>query len=84
MAETAAQLCDHIFSRLPVRPWVLSVPKRLPYFMQRDGAVLAMVLGILVRLIAQTLQGSSLDAANSDKAALHIARLLLSTALVPT
>ena len=23
--------------RLPVRQWVLSVPKRLRYFMQRDG-----------------------------------------------
>ena len=30
--------------RLPVRQWVLSVPKRLRYFMQRDGAVLSMVL----------------------------------------
>ncbi|WP_246765567.1 transposase zinc-binding domain-containing protein [Aminobacter sp. SR38] len=32
--------------RLPVRQWVLSVPKRLRYFMQRDGAVLSMVLRI--------------------------------------
>nr|WP_246765571.1 transposase zinc-binding domain-containing protein [Aminobacter sp. SR38] len=34
------------FPRLPVRQWVLSVPKRLRYFMQRDGAVLSMVLRI--------------------------------------
>ena len=35
-----------LFPRLPVRQWVLSVPKRLRYFMQRDGAVLSMVLRI--------------------------------------
>ena len=34
------------FPRLPVRQWVLSVPKRLRYFMQRDGPVLNMVLRI--------------------------------------
>ncbi|MGV2480205.1 UNVERIFIED_CONTAM: transposase zinc-binding domain-containing protein, partial [Salmonella enterica subsp. enterica serovar Weltevreden] len=37
MVETAAHLNDHVFPRLPVRQWVLSVPKRLRYFMQRDG-----------------------------------------------
>ena len=39
---TAAHLSDHVFPRLPVRQWVLSVPKQLRYFMQRDGAVLGM------------------------------------------
>jgi hypothetical protein len=29
MVETAAHLTDHAFARLPVRQWVLSVPKRL-------------------------------------------------------
>ena len=33
MAETAAHLSDHVFPRLPVRQWVLSVPKRLRYFL---------------------------------------------------
>jgi Putative transposase/Transposase zinc-binding domain len=72
MAETAAHLSDHVFPRLPVRQWVLSVPKRLRYFMQRDGAVLNMVLRIFLRVIAQTLQANSPDAANPDKQALHI------------
>ena len=40
MADTAAHLTEHVFPSLPVRQWVLSVPKRLRYFMQRDGAVL--------------------------------------------
>ena len=35
MVETAAHLIDHVFPRLSVRQWVLSVPKRLRYFMQR-------------------------------------------------
>ena len=72
MAETAAHLTDHVFPRLSVRQWVLSVPKRLRYFMQRDGAVLNMVLRIFLRVIAQSLQAHSPGAANVDKAALHI------------
>jgi hypothetical protein len=60
------------FPRLPVRQWVLSVPKRLRYFMQRDGAVLSMVLRIFLRVIAQTLQTHSPGAAHMDKAGLHI------------
>ena len=72
MVETAAHLCDHVFPRLPVRQWVLSVPKRLRYFMQRDGAVLGMVLRIFLRVIAQSLQSNSPEAAQVDKAAQHM------------
>ena len=77
MVETAAHLTDHVFPRLPVRRWVLSVPKRLRYFMQRDGAVLNMVLRIFLRVIAQSLQFSSPDAVNVDRAALHIGAVAL-------
>lgn len=35
------RLAEHVFPRLPVRQWVLSVPKRLRYFLQ------AMVLPVL-------------------------------------
>jgi hypothetical protein len=38
MAETASHLLDHAFPRLPVRHWVLSLPKRLRYFLQREPA----------------------------------------------
>ena len=72
MEETAAPLCDHVFPRLPVRQWVLLVPKRLRYFMQRDGAVLNMVLRIFLRFFAQSLLDHSLGAVSVDKAALHI------------
>jgi hypothetical protein len=77
MVEIAAHLCDHVFPRLPVRQWLLSVPKRLRYFMQRDGAVLNMVLRIFLRVIAQSLQSNSPGAAHVDKAALHIGAIVL-------
>ena len=72
MVETAAHLTDHVFPRLAVRQWVLSVPKRLRYFMQRDGAALNMVLRIFLRVIAQSLPANCPGAASADKAALHI------------
>jgi hypothetical protein len=72
MVETAAHLTYHVFPRLPVRQWVLSVPKRLRYFMQRDGALLNMVLRIFLRVIAQSLQAHCPGAANADKTTLHI------------
>lgn len=53
--ETAAHLTDSVFPRPPVRQGVLSVPKRLRYFLQRDGAVLIMVLRIFLRVIAHSL-----------------------------
>lgn len=67
MVETAAHLSDHVFSRLPV----LSVPKRLRYFMQRDEATLNMVQRVFLHVIAQNLQTSRPGAANVDKAAVH-------------
>jgi hypothetical protein len=46
--ESAAPLADPVFPRPPVRPWVLSVPKRLRYFLQRDSAVAGSVLPIFL------------------------------------
>jgi hypothetical protein len=69
--ETVAHPTDHVFSHLPVRQWVLSVPKRLRYFMQRDEAVLNTVLRLFLRVIAQTLKTHSPGVLSVDKAALH-------------
>ena len=55
MAETAARLSDHVFPRSPVRQWVLSVPKRLRYFMPRDGAALNTAMRILLRVVQHSL-----------------------------
>ena len=67
MVETAAHLTDHVFPRLPVRQWVLSVPKRLRYFMQRDGAVLNMVLRIFLHVVAQSPQAHSIGPARLNR-----------------
>jgi hypothetical protein len=37
MAEVAAYLVDEVLPVLSVRQWVLAVPKRLRYFLQRDA-----------------------------------------------
>lgn len=52
MAETAAHLVEAIFPPLPVRQWVLSVPKRLRYFLQHDSQALGAVLHSEMRIIA--------------------------------
>jgi hypothetical protein len=55
MNETAAHLVEGVF---PVQPrmewvlqWVFSVPKRLRYFMQREGAALNCALRLFLRAI---------------------------------
>ena len=48
---------DHVLPRLPVRQRVLSVPKRLRYFLQRDGAALNAALRIFLQVVQQSLHG---------------------------
>ncbi|OLP06860.1 transposase [Rhodoferax antarcticus ANT.BR] len=52
MAEAPAHLCDHVFPRLPVRQWVLSVPKGLRYYLQRDRGALNAALRIFLDWLA--------------------------------
>ncbi|MGB7988180.1 MAG: transposase [Candidatus Methylophosphatis roskildensis] len=59
MVETAAHLTDHVMPRLPVRQWVLSVPKRLRYFVQNDRAVETMALHIFLSALEQGLRARS-------------------------
>lgn len=59
MAETAAHLVDHVFPHVPVRQFVLSVPKRLrPYLHHRPKTATA-VLHILLRALLATLKEAS-------------------------
>ena len=63
MAETAAHLVDHVFPPLPVRQWVLSVPKRLRWYLEREPQAVTIVLQILLRVIeAHLRQGSGASA----------------------
>ncbi len=51
MAETAAHLIDHVFPPLPVRPWVLSVPKRRRFFLEREPGAVTAVRHIVLRVV---------------------------------
>jgi hypothetical protein len=59
MVATAAHLADHVVPPLPVRQCVLSVPKRLRYFLQDDAALQGVVLPILVRAVECCLRAHS-------------------------
>jgi hypothetical protein len=59
MAETAAHLVDHVIPPLPVRQWVLSVPKRLRWYLEREPQAVTAVLHILLRVIEAHLRQDS-------------------------
>jgi hypothetical protein len=59
MAETVAHLIDHVFPPLPVRQWVLSVPKRSREFLERELRSVSAVLHILVRVVEAHLRQTS-------------------------
>ena len=44
-------LADHVIPHLPVRQWVLSVPKRLRYFLQADPAIQNLAPDILLSAV---------------------------------
>jgi len=62
MVETAAHVVDHVFPRLPVRQWVLSLPKRRRYFLQREPAAVNAVLQLFFRIVERTLRARRADA----------------------
>jgi hypothetical protein len=59
MVATAAHLTDHVLPPLPVRQWVLAVPKRLRYFLQRDADLQGTALRLFLRLVEQCLRAHS-------------------------
>ncbi len=59
MVETAAHLVDHVLPPLPVRQWVLSVPKRIRPFLHHNPAIAGAVLRIFLRAIRTTLRHAS-------------------------
>ena len=59
MVATAAHLTDHVLPALPVRQWVLAVPKRLRYFLQRDADLQGAALRLFLRLVEQCLRAHS-------------------------
>ena len=77
MAEAAAHLTDHVFPRLPARQWVLSVPKRLRYYLQRDKGALNAALRIFLRVVRASLHAHCPGAAKIDPDSLHLGAVAL-------
>jgi hypothetical protein len=59
MAEVAAHLTDEVIPHLPVRQWVLSVPKRLRPFLYQTPEVASAVLAIFLRALRSALRDAS-------------------------
>jgi hypothetical protein len=59
MVATAAHLADHVLPALPVRQWVLAVPKRLRYFLERDAALQGAALRLFLGAAEQCLRAHS-------------------------
>jgi hypothetical protein len=55
MAQTAAHLADHVIPPVPVRQWVISVPKRLRGFLADHPAAVAAVTRIFLDEIERSL-----------------------------
>ena len=51
MSETAADLCDNILPRVPMRQWVLSLPVPARYWMSKNPKLITEVLTIINRVI---------------------------------
>ena len=50
MAEkTVAHLADHVFPPLPVRQWLLPVPKRLRYFLECEFTAVSAILHVFLK-----------------------------------
>ncbi len=59
MVATAAHLADHVVPDLPVRQWVLAVPKRLRYFLERDADLHGVALRLFLRAVESCLRAHS-------------------------
>jgi len=59
MAETAAHRVEHVFPEVPVRQWVLSLPKRLRYFLHRQAHLVNPVLRIFLAEVEAALRACS-------------------------
>jgi hypothetical protein len=46
---------DHVIPPVPVRQWVLSLPKRLRWYLHRDPALTTAVLRLFLRAVERTL-----------------------------
>jgi len=59
MAELPAHLTDHVLPHLPIRQWVLSVPRRFRPFLRHNPDIAGAALRIFLRAIRTMLRQTS-------------------------
>lgn len=69
MAQTAAHLVDHVIPPVPVRQWVISVPKRLRYFLAERSEAVAALTRIFMREVERLVRRAAAAAASPADAA---------------
>jgi len=62
MVETAAYLVDNVLPRVPFRQWVLSVPKRIRWYLREKPAVVSGLLKVFLWAVETTVRRRSSDA----------------------
>ncbi len=68
MAEVTTHLTDEVIPHLPVRQWVLSVPKHLRPFFHQTPEVASAVLAIFLRALRAALREASPGATTAQRA----------------
>ncbi len=67
MFEMAAHLVEQRFPQVPVRQWMIILPKRLGYYLLRDSQLTGRVLQISLRGIERTVRQHCPDALHTAK-----------------
>ena len=69
MAQTAAHLVDHVIPPVPVGQWVISVPKRLRWFLSERPEAVAALTKIFMREVERLVREATGVASAPDRAA---------------
>ncbi|MEX0671422.1 MAG: transposase [Pirellulales bacterium] len=67
MAQTAAHLVDHVIPPVPVRQWVISVPKRLRCFLADRPSAVAALTRIFIEEIERLLCTAAASTRDGDR-----------------
>ena len=59
MVETAAHMVDHVLPRVPIRQWVLSVPKRVRWHLREKPEAASGLLKVFLRAVETTVRQRS-------------------------
>lgn len=66
MADTAAHLVDNVFPHVPVRQWVLSLPREIRYRLAYDKKLISEVLAVFLRVVQAWYKANAKELGFSD------------------